>query len=104
MRIQPEHRNMLDLAISENIDPRSKTIALTNHGRTMRASNWPQDCEFQLVAFTPSARTCRVVWAGEIAEDIGTALKALDQAGIVARGKPDWYRRLARYAQGSAPA
>ena len=92
---------MLDLAISEDIDRKGRTVILTNHGEKMRANRWPQDSEFQLVAFPPSARSCKVLWAEELAADIAKALKVLDQTSTIAGPKPDWYRRLARCASGT---
>ena len=42
---------MLDLAISVNTDSRRTTIIETNRGVKLKAPAWPQDCDFQLVAF-----------------------------------------------------
>jgi hypothetical protein len=96
-----EKEIMLDLAISDDTDHKGETIALTNHGRKMRASDWPQDCDFQLVSFSPSARVCHVVWTEAVARDIDRALHALNEAGVLPRRKPEWYRRLAHYAKGA---
>jgi hypothetical protein len=67
----------------------------------LKAPEWPQDSDFQLVAFNPSGETCEVVWAEDVAEDIGKALTTLDKAAPFKGRKPDWYRRLERYARGS---
>ena len=83
---------MLDLAISEDIDQKGRTVILTNHGERMCAERWPQDSEFQLVAFPPSARACQVLWAEELATDIAAALKAIDETETLAGPKPAWYR------------
>jgi hypothetical protein len=91
---------MLDLAISEDIDQKGRTVILTNHGEKMRAKRWPQDSDFQLVAFPPAARACEVLWAEELAADIAAALKALDATETLASPKPDWYRRLTKCASG----
>ena len=91
---------MLDIAISDDTDQRGRTLILTNQGRKMRTDRWPQDSDFQLVAFPPSAKACQVLWAEDLAADIATALKALDQVGALTGPKPAWYRRLARCASG----
>ena len=67
---------MLDLAISVGTDQRGTTIVETNDGVRLKAPEWPQDCEFQLVAFTSSARTCQIISADELADDIRKALAA----------------------------
>jgi hypothetical protein len=92
---------MLDLAISEDVSLKGETIILTNHGHTMRAPGWPQDCDFRLVGFAPSATACGVVWTEQLAQDIGMALKTLREAQALAGNRPDWYQRLARYAEGA---
>ena len=92
---------MLDLAIADDIGPKGETIVLSNHGHRMIAHDWPQDCDFQIVAFSSSARSCKVIWSEELAVDIGRALKALDDAQAVTGKKPGWYRRLMRCAQTS---
>jgi hypothetical protein len=93
---------MLDLAISIDTDARGTTVIETNHGVALKAPKWPQDCDFQLVAFSPSSRTCEVIWTEQLADDIGKALRALDDASVLEARKPDWYRRLIRYARGAA--
>jgi hypothetical protein len=90
---------MLDLAISINTDPRNTTIIETNHGATLKAPDWPQDCDFQLVAFDPSGESCEVISAEGLAGDIGKALMMLDRAVPIMGRKPGWYRRLERYAK-----
>jgi hypothetical protein len=89
---------MLDLAISIGTDSRNITVIETNHGMRLRAPGWPQDCDFQLIAFNPLEKTCEVVWADGLAEDIGDALAALDTAVFFKDRKPDWYLRLERYS------
>ncbi len=91
---------MLDLAISTNTDTRGTSVIETNHGVELKAPGWPQDCDFQLVAFRPTGKTCEVIWTERLAEDIRKALMALDQAGMVQGKKPDWYRRLSRCSSG----
>jgi hypothetical protein len=95
---------MLDLAISTGADPGSVSVIETNHGVRLRASGWPQDSDFQLVAFSPTGENCEVVWTESLAEDIGYALVSLDRAGALKGRKPDWYRRLKRYAKGVSSA
>ena len=95
---------MLDLAISMDTDKSNTTVVETNHGVRLRAPGWPQDCEFQLVAFNPSEESCEVISAEGLAEDIGEALLTIDRAGPFKDQKPDWYRRLEHYAtRGSLP-
>ena len=89
---------MLDLAIAIDTDARNTTIVETNHGVELKAPEWPHDCEFQLVAFGPSRRTCEIVFSECLADDIGEALTALDKTGAFKGRKPDWYRRLKLYA------
>jgi hypothetical protein len=91
---------MIDLAISIDADQSGATVIETNHGRRFKAPRWPQDCEFQLVAFDPSALSCNVVQTESLAVDIAIALTALRQAGVVEGRKPDWFRRLERCSQG----
>jgi hypothetical protein len=90
---------MLDLAISIGTDSKNTTVIETNHGVVLKAPDWPHDCDFQLVAFNPSGSTCEVVWADCLAEHIGEALAALNKASHFKGRKPDWYRRLVRYAR-----
>ena len=73
-------------------------IIETNNGAELKAPGWPQDCDFQLVAFDPSEESCEVISAEGLAEDIGTALMTVDRSGALQGPKPDWYRRLERYA------
>jgi hypothetical protein len=89
---------MLDLAIRIDTDARNTPIIETNHGLELKAPGWPQDCDFQLVAFDPSEETCEVVSADDLAGDIGEALMALDRAALFKGQKPDWYRWLERCA------
>jgi len=92
---------MLDLAISTKTDSKRKTIIETNHGVELKASGWPQDCEFQLVAFSPSGKNCEVIWTEHLVQDISNALMTLEGAGALKGRKPDWYRRLQRCATGA---
>jgi hypothetical protein len=93
---------MLDLAISINTDSSNITIIETNNGLKLKAPGWPHDCDFQLVAFDPSGQSCEAISAEGLAGDIGKALMAIDRAAPFKGRKPDWYRRLERYAsQGS---
>ncbi|HUD46823.1 MAG TPA: hypothetical protein VMR33_08335 [Candidatus Baltobacteraceae bacterium] len=95
---------MLDLAIADDINSKAETVVLTNHGRTLSAPDWPQDSDFQIVAFSPNAVTCKIVSAGQLSGDIALALEALDNGRKTTGGRPDWYRRLARYARGASSA
>lgn len=90
---------MLDLAISIDTDSRNTTIIETNHGLELKAREWPQDCDFQLVVFDASADHCEVVSAEGLAQDIGKALATLNRVVGFKGGKPAWYRRLERYAR-----
>lgn len=92
---------MLDLAISIDTDEAASSVVETNHGRQLKAAQWPQDCEFQLVAFSPTGRTCKVIRPGHLAQDVARALTALDESEVLNGPKPDWYRRLAAYAKGA---
>jgi hypothetical protein len=92
---------MLDLAISIDSNDRDTTIIETNRGFQLRAPRWPHDCEFQLVAFSPFGRTCEVISTEHITEDIASALEALEVARVLKGKKPDWHRRLFRYAKGA---
>jgi hypothetical protein len=89
---------MLDLAISIDIDQRNTAIIETNQGVRLKAPDWPNDCDFQLVAFDPSGETCEIVPAEALAGDIGKALMSLNGAEALEGEKPDWYRRLELYA------
>jgi hypothetical protein len=90
---------MLDLAISIDTDPR---IIETNNGLELKAPDWPQDSDFQLVAFDPSKDSAEVVSPEDLAGDISEALMMLDRIAPFKRRKPDWYRRLKRCAAGGA--
>jgi hypothetical protein len=91
---------MLDLAISINTDKNGATVIETNRGVELKATRWPQDYDFQLVAFSPGGKTCRVIWTEQLSEDIRNALTALNQTGGIRGKKPDWYRRLSCYGSG----
>lgn len=91
---------MLALAIPIDIDGRGNTIVETNAGHQLKAPRWPQDSEFQLVAFRPSSRTCQIIWADQLAEDIAKVLELLDKLGVHRKSKPDWRQRLKKYSDG----
>lgn len=91
---------MLELAIPIDVDRQGSTIVETNSGRELKAPGWPQDSEFQLVAFHPSSKSCEVVWIEQLAEDIANALDLLATAGIHREAKPDWHQRLVHYCNG----
>jgi hypothetical protein len=95
---------VLDLAIAVDTDPKGIAIVETNHGVTLKAPDWPHDCDFQLVGFSRSGGVCEVVGASELVEDIGKALMAIDKMAELKGRPPDWYRRLKRYARGSSSA
>ncbi len=89
---------MLDLAISIDCHSNGISVVETNHGREFRAPEWPQDSDFQLVAFNQSAKICKIVWPEELVSDIAAALEALNRTGNMSGRKPDWYRRLKLYS------
>jgi hypothetical protein len=89
---------MLKLAIPIESDRTGATVVETNDGSVLRVTDWPQDCEFQLVAFSPRGRKARLVFTDQLAEDIRRALSEMDTAGLIPREKPDWYRRLVQCA------
>lgn len=74
----------------------------TNRGKELKAPQWPQDCEFQLVAFNPSGRVGDVISTEELAADISSAIRTLRESGLMSGKKPDWYQRLAYYARGAS--
>lgn len=92
---------MLNLAIVTDTDADGTDIVETNHGDNFKAPDWPRDCEFQMVAYRPSDKTCEVVSADVLADDIGRAIRALQATRKFRGDQPDWYRRLARYAVGA---
>ena len=89
---------MLDLAIRFDEDAGNVAVVETNRGERLRALEWPQDCDFQLVAFDPSGQSCEVISAEGLAEGIAEALAMVNEAAPLKGGKPDWYRRLERCA------
>lgn len=93
---------MLDLAIPIDTDTKGTNVIETNHGVQLKAAKWPQDCEFQLVAFNPAGKTCKVISTEQLVNDIRDALKSFQAAGTVKTRKPDWYHRLALYAEGAS--
>jgi len=92
---------MIDLAISVDDDARGVTVVETNHGDRMAAPQWPQDSDFRLVAFSPGAKKCDVLWPAELANDIALALEALEPTLAAAGKKPEWHRRLRKCAAGA---
>jgi hypothetical protein len=92
---------MLDVATSMETDSKV-TLVETNHEVTLKAPGWPADTDFELVAFSPLGGTCEVVRPDELAADIARALSTLDNSPALAAQKPDWYRRLERYADGAS--
>src|SRR5665213_1620211 len=95
---------MLDLAIAIDADPEHGTIVETNHGVTLRALNWPHDCDFQVVAFDPGSENCEVIWTESLADDIRLALSALERMAATKGRKPGWYRRLELCAKRASSA
>jgi len=95
---------MIDLAISIESDTRGTAVIETNHGVKLKAPRWPQDCDFQIVAFRPSGKTCEIVWTEQLADDIAKALMMLDNANVMESAKPGWYRRLSLCAKGAVKA
>lgn len=91
---------MLDLAILMEQSPQAATVE-TNHGVTLSTSDWPHDCEFQIVAFDPSRSDCEVVWCEDLASDILAALTAIEKVPGLIRHNPGWYRRLKLYGEGA---
>ena len=91
---------MLSLGIPIDFDDSGNTLVDLNIGGELKAKDFPQDSDFQLLAFHPADKTGQVVWIDQLAKDIGEALRALEQTGVERRAKPDWYRRLALYCSG----
>ena len=94
---------MLDLAIATDQDRKMATIVETNHGRSLKASGWPQDSDFHLVAFHPKQKSCEVVSASELAADISNLVRLVASRRLVRGRKPTWLRRLEQYAIGAEP-
>ena len=93
---------MIDLAIAMDTDQKGTTVIETNTGVKLKAPEWPRDCDFQLVAFSPTGKTCEIIFADQLAKDIKYALLRLESTGAMEKQKPDWYRRLNRYARGAS--
>jgi hypothetical protein len=91
---------MLSLGIPIDFDAAGNTVVDLNIGGELKANDFPQDSDFQLLAFRPSAKTGQVVWIDELARDISEALLALEQAGFK-HTEIEWHRRLALYCSGS---
>jgi hypothetical protein len=93
---------MLDIAISIGSDDKGISLVETNHGVHLKAPTWPQDSESRLVAFNPTSKICEVIWPEHLAVDIGHALRMLRLGSGLKHKKPDWYQRLAQYAEGAS--
>ncbi len=91
---------MLSFGIPIDFDDEGNTIVDLNIGGEVKTRDFPQDSEFQLLAFRPRSGTAKVVWIDELAQDISEALSALDRSGFRQRKKPEWYRRLMLYRSG----
>ena len=92
---------MLSLGIPIDFDNAGNTIVDLNIGGELKAKDFPQDCEFQLLAFSPNAETATVVWIEQLAEDISEAIAVLEKHGFAKRSEPDWYKRLTLCASGA---
>lgn len=92
---------MLSLGIPIDSDNAGNTIVDLNIGGELKAIDFPQDSEFQLLAFSPNAETATVVWIEQLAEDISEAIAMLDKHGFAKRRKPDWYKRLTLCSSGA---
>lgn len=95
-----KEQTMLMLAIPIDTDRTGNTVVETNNGSVLRVSDWPQDCEFQLVAFNPRGRKGTLVPTDQLVEDIQRALTEMDSTGGTPQDRPDWYLRLVEYASG----
>ena len=89
---------MLALAISIDCDSKGVDLIEMNDGTELKCPTWPRDCEFQIVTYQPSGKTCDTVDATELSGDIAEVLRALEATGTLKHRKPDWYRRLKLYA------
>jgi hypothetical protein len=92
---------MLDLATFNDSDDDNFAIIETNHGEELKTSGWPTDGDFEIVAYRASKKTCEVVSAEDLADDIAMAVQAMRANGMFKEGKPDWCKRLELYADGS---
>jgi hypothetical protein len=93
---------MLDIAISMDVDHNGRTIAETDHGKSIKVLNWPQDSEYNLLVFTRDAKTAEVVSTEEVVRDIASALQTLRNLGLLKTNCPEWYSRLKKYASGAS--
>jgi hypothetical protein len=91
---------MLSLGIPIDFDEAGNTIVDLNIGGELKSKDFPQDSDFQLLAFRPHSKTCEVVWISELVTDIAEALSALESSGLEKGRKPDWYQRLTLYSSG----
>ena len=73
---------MLSLGIPIDFDDSGNTIVDLNMGGELKVRDFPQDSEFQLLAFNPSAKTGTVIWIKQLAEDVGKAMAILDELGL----------------------
>lgn len=92
---------MLSLGIPVDFDDSGNTTVDLNIGGELKAKDFPQDSEFQLLAFNPNARTGTVIWIKQLAEDIGEAMAMLNELGVPKGRKPEWYRRLTLCSSGA---
>ena len=92
---------MLDLAISLDTDRKGVTIIETNCGKKLKAPNWPQDSECNLVSFSDRRKAAEVVRTETLVSDIAAAIAALTAADALHGNKPDWYQRLSKHATGA---
>ena len=91
---------MLALAILDDSDSSGNAIVETSDGTRLKCPSWGTDTDPQLVAYSPSRKTCDMLWPVEVCSDIAEALRALEAAGALKHRKPDWFRRLKLYAAG----
>ena len=92
---------MLDLAVAVDHNRKMVTIAETNRGKSLAAPAWPQDSDFQLVAFDPNGNVCDVVTAGELAADISKLIRVAKSRRVLLGRKPAWLKRLEQYSAGA---
>lgn len=92
---------MLGLAISRDQIPEGDLIE-TNEGKKLICSDWPQDSDTRLVCFQPKGKVAQVIYVDRVAEDIAMAIRLIDEHKLLS-SKPDWLKRLIKYASGAAP-
>ena len=91
---------MLALAILDDSDSGGNAIVETSDGTLLKCISWGTDTDPQLVAYSPSGKTCDMLWPVEVCSDIAEALRALEAAGALKHRRRAWYRRLKLYAAG----